>query len=86
MDKNKMLEIQSLVRVCGQIMLNANRESILIDSKAGSANFVTEYDKKGLRAIMTVIYWSDMTRAMMPVFIKSLMIPQSWKPQTFFHQ
>ncbi len=46
MDKNKMLEIQSLVRDCGQIMLNANRESILIDSKAGSANFVTEYDKK----------------------------------------
>ena len=34
------------VRECGQVILNADRSSIEIDSKAGPANFVTEYDKK----------------------------------------
>ena len=35
-----------IVKECGQVMLNADRSAIEIDSKAGSANFVTEYDKK----------------------------------------
>lgn len=42
-DLNKIIDI---VRKAGDIMLGANRDSIQIDSKAGSANFVTEYDKK----------------------------------------
>lgn len=37
-------KIEELVRTCGQIMLAADRKSIRIDSKEGSANFVTEYD------------------------------------------
>ena len=39
----KMTEV---VRECGQYILNADRSAIAIDSKAGPANFVTEYDKK----------------------------------------
>lgn len=38
--------IQDLVRECGEVILNADRSNIGIDSKTGSANFVTEYDKK----------------------------------------
>lgn len=34
------------VKECGQVILNADRSAIAIDSKAGPANFVTEYDKK----------------------------------------
>ena len=40
---HKMIEV---VRECGQIILNADRKELEIDSKAGPANFVTEYDKK----------------------------------------
>lgn len=44
---NKDLQqIINIVRQAGDIMLNADRTSIQIDSKTGSANFVTEYDKK----------------------------------------
>lgn len=39
----KMTEV---VRECGKYILNADRSEIAIDSKAGPANFVTEYDKK----------------------------------------
>ena len=39
----KMTEV---VRERGQYILNADRSAIAIDSKAGPANFVTEYDKK----------------------------------------
>lgn len=35
-----------VIKECGQLILEADRSSILIDSKAGPANFVTEYDKK----------------------------------------
>lgn len=39
-------DIIQIVKDCGQYILNADRSSIEVDSKAGSANFVTEYDKK----------------------------------------
>lgn len=39
----KMIDV---VRECGEVILNADRNTIEIDSKAGPANFVTEYDKK----------------------------------------
>lgn len=39
----KMIDV---VRECGQVILDADRSTIAIDSKAGPANFVTEYDKK----------------------------------------
>ena len=39
----KMIDV---VRECGEVILNADRSTIEIDSKAGPANFVTEYDKK----------------------------------------
>lgn len=51
MKKETMEQIQTLVRECGEIMLKADRNSILIDAKAGSANFVTEYDKKVQEAL-----------------------------------
>jgi len=34
------------VKQCGQLILNAERSTMAIDSKEGPANFVTEYDKK----------------------------------------
>lgn len=39
---NKILE---LIRDCGEIIKNANRDNISIDEKSGRANFVTSYDK-----------------------------------------
>lgn len=39
-------KIVKIVRKCGDIILNADRSAYRIDSKAGSANFVTEYDEK----------------------------------------
>lgn len=39
-------KMTDVVRECGKYILNANRSTIEIDSKAGPANFVTEYDKK----------------------------------------
>ena len=39
-------KIETIVRKCGNIMLEADRSRIRIDSKSGDANFVTEYDEK----------------------------------------
>lgn len=39
-------KIETIVRKCGSIMLEADRSRIRIDSKSGDANFVTEYDEK----------------------------------------
>lgn len=39
-------ELVRIVRVCGAIILNADRGQSCIDEKAGHANFVTAYDKK----------------------------------------
>ena len=39
-------QIIDTVKQCGQLILNAERSSMAIDSKEGTANFVTEYDKK----------------------------------------
>ncbi len=38
-------KICALVKSCGSIVLQADREGMDIDSKSGIANFVTEYDK-----------------------------------------
>lgn len=38
-------KICALVKSCGSIILQADREGMDIDSKSGIANFVTEYDK-----------------------------------------
>lgn len=38
-------KICALVKLCGSIILQADREGMDIDSKSGIANFVTEYDK-----------------------------------------
>ena len=58
--KEQLIEkIAELVRECGQFVRNADRSHLHVDSKAGHANFVTEYDRKvqerlrtGLCAIM----------------------------------
>jgi len=42
----KIEEIKKLIINCGDIILNADRKEIDIESKAGSANFVTDYDKR----------------------------------------
>ena len=59
MKEQRYEKIVELVRECGQLVKNADRQHLHIDSKAGHANFVTEYDKKvqerlraGLCAIM----------------------------------
>ncbi|RKM59774.1 inositol monophosphatase [Butyrivibrio sp. CB08] len=46
MSKKLLEDICSIVRSCGEIIKNADREHIAIDEKTGLANFVTEYDKK----------------------------------------
>lgn len=57
--KNTVDEIESLVRKCGDIIRNADRNDLDTDAKAGHANFVTKYDalvqdklKNGLKEIM----------------------------------
>ena len=45
MQKSEIRQIEELVRKCGDIILNADRTNIDIESKEGSANFVTAYDK-----------------------------------------
>ena len=52
-------KIETLIRECGQLMVNANREDIDIENKEGIGNYVTNYDtliqekiKKGLSEIM----------------------------------
>lgn len=39
-------QIVTVVRTCGQVMLDARRDDSMIDEKSGHANFVTTYDKK----------------------------------------
>lgn len=39
-------KMSKAVRQCGRMILKADRSGMQIDAKAGSANFVTEYDKK----------------------------------------
>ena len=39
-------DICAVVRNCGNILLEAKRDSIVISEKAGEANFVTTYDTK----------------------------------------
>ena len=39
-------QIAELIRECGQLVKNADRSDLSIDSKSGHANFVTKYDKK----------------------------------------
>ncbi len=46
MSKKLLEDICTIVRSCGEIIKNADREHIAIDEKTGLANFVTEYDKK----------------------------------------
>lgn len=47
MELEKILEeIGSVMRDCGQIMLNADREGDYVSEKAGHANFVTKYDRQ----------------------------------------
>jgi len=47
MDQTELLKrITEAVRVCGEILLNADRSKSCVDEKAGHANFVTTYDKK----------------------------------------
>lgn len=38
--------ICDLVRACGQVVKQANRDELNVDEKSGRANFVTAYDKK----------------------------------------
>lgn len=45
-EENRLLRsITNIVRECGGIILNADREQSIVDEKAGHANFVTTYDK-----------------------------------------
>lgn len=44
MKKEEIKKIKELVKDCGEVILNAKRSSIDIQSKEGSANFVTSYD------------------------------------------
>ena len=46
MNKKLIDDIINIVRECGTIILNADRNKSSIDEKAGHANFVTSYDKK----------------------------------------
>ena len=66
MKEQRYEKIVELVRECGQLVKNADRQHLHVDSKAGHANFVTEYDKKvqerlraGLCAIMPDAHRKD---------------------------
>ena len=43
--KNLINEICLIVKDCGKVILNADREKMAIDTKSGIADLVTEYDK-----------------------------------------
>ena len=43
---NLINEVCSLVKECGKVILNANREKMAINTKSGIADLVTEYDTK----------------------------------------
>ena len=54
MQTNSELErICGLVRRCGQLIRDVDRTNLRVDSKAGRANFVTEYDKKVQETLRT---------------------------------
>lgn len=40
-----LIKLTDVMKECGKIMLNADRDAAMIDEKAGHANFVTTYDK-----------------------------------------
>ena len=44
--KPELQQICDLMRGCGELMRNADRSELQIDSKLGRANFVSGYDKK----------------------------------------
>ena len=46
MAKSHLDQIIDLVRKCGKLVKDADRHNLNVDSKAGHANFVTDYDKK----------------------------------------
>lgn len=46
LQKSLVDKIADVMRVCGKIMLEADRSGTFIDEKEGHANFVTTYDKK----------------------------------------
>ena len=46
MAESRLDQIIDLVRECGQLVKDADRRNLHVDSKAGHANFVTDYDKK----------------------------------------
>ena len=43
--KKLIIEIENLLRECGDVILNADRGRIAVDEKSGHANFVTYYDR-----------------------------------------
>ena len=51
--KTDIERICGLMRQCGEIMRNADRQNISIDAKCGRANFVTDYDKKVQNALQS---------------------------------
>ena len=46
MAESRLDQIIYLVRECGQLVKDADRHKLHVASKAGHANFVTDYDKK----------------------------------------
>lgn len=46
-------QIEDVVRICGDILLNANRDDEFVSSKEGHGNFVTIYDKKIQQELQT---------------------------------
>ena len=46
MAKSHLDQIIDLVRECGKLVKDADRHNLHVDSKAGHANFVTDYDRK----------------------------------------
>lgn len=45
MAKYDLEPVFSLLRKCGEVILNADRNELSVDAKGGHANFVTKYDK-----------------------------------------
>ena len=46
MAESRLDQIIDLLRECGQLVKDADRHKLHVDTKAGHANFVTDYDKK----------------------------------------
>lgn len=45
-EKELVKQISDIVKLCGEIILEADRSNVMIDEKTGHANFVTTYDRK----------------------------------------